>query len=177
MSMSLSRAESRQRPRSGAFLRWGVAVVLCVICASFVSVLFVRSADTDYRNEENQAIRLAMAQGGLTEVDRAALHTWSEPVWVVTGRDQDGQEWMLWERKDGIVKEKTADGFTESRIRERFDSDRPSAVMLRMLPGWFADQPVWEFRYEKAPKSGRQAIDFYSFKDGKLLQTYDLPSY
>jgi uncharacterized protein YpmB len=173
--MNMSRTESRRRLPELSFARWIFLGVLFFVLLAAAAVLYLRSADSGYRGEESLAIKLAKSQGGLTEIDQAVLYTWNEPLWIVLGKDKDQQEWILWERKEGIVKEKLSDGFSESRIRERFASERPSAVPVRVLPGWFANQPVWEIRYRKTPRSNQQSIEFYSFKDGTLIKTYDLP--
>ncbi|MBW5446596.1 hypothetical protein GE107_11045 [Cohnella sp. CFH 77786] len=173
--MSLSRTESHRRLPALSMGRILFAGVSFFVLLAVAAVLHVRSADAGYRADENRAIQAAITEGGLAQVDRAVWHIWDESVWVVMGKDKDGQEWILWERKDGIVKEKLSDGFSESRIREHFASERPSAVPIRVLPGWFANRPVWEIRYRKTPRTAQQGIDFYSFKDGTLIKSYDLP--
>jgi uncharacterized protein YpmB len=173
--MILSRSESRRRLPALSLIRWlFLATLILLMLASFL-VLYIRSVDADYRGGENRALALAKVQGGLTEIGEIVLYTWDEPIWIVRGRDHDNVEWILWERNDGIVKEKVSEGYSEPRIRERFAADRPAADPVRVLPGWFAGQPVWEIRYIRAPLSRQQSIDFYSFKDGTVLKTYVLP--
>jgi uncharacterized protein YpmB len=149
-----------------------------VLFVAVLFVLFVRSVNADYRAEENRAIALAKTQGGLVRVDAAVQYTWEEPVWVVRGRDRNKHTWIVWERRDGLVKEQESLNYPESQMRERFAAERPTAKPLRVVPGWFRSKPVWEIRYEdRASTSGGQAIAFYSFKDGTLLTTYELPGY
>jgi uncharacterized protein YpmB len=173
--MSLSRSESRRRLTTGSLAKWLLMSALLLILAFSLLLYYIRSVDSGYRGEENRAIALAKTEGGLVKIDETVLYTWEEPVWVVRGKDQNGEAWFLWERSDGLVKERLSDGYDESRIRERFAADRPSARVIRVLPGWFKGGPVWEIRYSKAPRSGQQAVDFYSFKDGSLVKTYELP--
>ncbi|WP_276351545.1 DUF5590 domain-containing protein [Cohnella caldifontis] len=173
--MTPSRTESRRRLPGMTLSRWLAAFVTLVVLAVLGVVLYVRSADAGYRGEERNAVRLAESQAGLTEIESAVSYTWNETLWVVLGKDRDGVEWFVWEREGGIEKMKLSDGYSEARIRERFAIDRPSARVIRILPGWAFDQPIWEIRYKKAPRADQQSIDFYSFRDGTLLKTYDLP--
>ena len=173
--MSLSRSENRRRLPALSLGRWIFAGFLLLLALAVSAVLFIRSEDAGYRRDENRAIQLAKNQGGLTEVERAELYTWNETLWIVIGKDANNESWIIWERNDGLVKKKLSEGFSESRIRERFASERPSADPIRVLPGWFSGQPVWEIRYYKTRSTRQQGIDFYSFQDGTLLQTYDLP--
>lgn len=175
--MNLSRSESRRRLQPWSRGRIGFVGALLLVLVVSIFVVYVRSMDAGYREEEGRAIAVAKSEGGLAEIEETVLHTWVEPIWIVRGKDKEGQEWIVWERKDGIVKEKAEDGLDEKRVRARFDSDRPDADVIRVLPGWFMDRPVWEIRYKKIPKSQLQSIDFYSFKEGTLLKTYDLPGY
>ncbi|WP_123040760.1 DUF5590 domain-containing protein [Cohnella candidum] len=173
--MSLSRTESRRRLTSLSMGKWVAAGIVFVALLVLAFVLYVRTADSSYRADERRAVTIAKVQGGLTDIDQAVWYTWDDSLWIVSGQDKDGQSWILWERSDGIVKEKASDGYTESRIRERFAADRPAAVPLRVQPGWFGGMPAWEIRYRKSPASDQQGIDFYSFKEGALLKAYDLP--
>lgn len=173
--MNLSRTESRRRLPVMTPARWAAAAVTILVAAVMSAVLYFRGVDAEYREEEERAIRLAIEQGGLVQADRAVSYTWDETMWIVIGKDQEGQDWIVWERADGLEKRKISDGYSEARIRERFAAERPSARPIRVLPGWFEGRPVWEIRYERTPGSDQQGIDFYSFEDGTLLQTYDLP--
>jgi uncharacterized protein YpmB len=173
--MSLSRSESRRRLPDLTRRRWVAAAVMFVVVVVACLVLYLRAMNAGYRAEETVGVNVAKTQAGLVEIDQSVFYTWQESMWIVRGKDKDGQAWVVWERKDGLVKMKLSEGFPEARMRERFAADRPAARAVRVLPGWFSGSPVWEIRYDKGDKSGQQAIDFYSFKDGSLLKTYELP--
>jgi len=172
--MSLSRLE---RSRSAIPVwRWVWLAVLFAALVFLSFALYVRSAEADYRAGETKAIQLAKQTAGLKKTEDAVKHVWDDTVWVVIGKDADGNEMFVWELPDGsVVKEMAADGLTEAAMAARFREQSGGKRILRMLPGWFQGQPVWEIRYESDPKTDRQAIDFYAFKDGTKLKTYDLP--
>ena len=173
--MSLSRAEERKRPPIMTGRRWTLLILGFLVFVIVIFVIYVQSAGAGYRNEKDDAIRLAKKEAGIAKTTDAVKHVWDESVWVVTGKDADGVKWIVWERQAGIVKEKEDDGLNEAAAKRRFAEEHPGQQIVRVLPGWFENQPAWEIRYVSDPESERQAIDFYAFKDGTKLKTYDLP--
>lgn len=173
--MSLSRAEERKRPSIMTGRRWTMLILGFLVFVCVIFVLYVKSAAADYQNEKDDAIRLAKKEAGIVKQTDAVKHVWDESVWVVTGKDADGVKWFVWERQSGIVKEKADDGLSEAVVKQRFAEEHPGKKIVRVIPGWFENQPAWEIRYVSDPATERQAIDFYSFLDGTLLKTYDLP--
>lgn len=174
--MNLSRSARERRLPSLSLIRWLVVIAgfLVFILVSFV--LYVRSADSGHRHAEKKAYEIAQNQGGLAEVSKASIHTWDETVWVVVGKDTEGETWMLWEREQELVKKKVSENVSEEQMLAKFSTDNPGRKALRILPGWFQGQPVWEIRYRNDSDAGKQSIDFYSFEDGTKLRTYWLAS-
>jgi uncharacterized protein YpmB len=173
--MNLSRSEGQRKLPSLSLIRWLVVVVGFVVFVVVSFVLYVRSADSDYLNAEKHAKQIAIKNGGLTEVTNAGSHTWDETVWVVTGKDSEGQSWMVWERASELVKLKVDENMSEKRMIDRFSQEHAGLKPIRIIAGWFEDQPVWEIRYWNE-KGNYQSIDFYSFQDGTKLRTYVLSS-
>lgn len=173
--MSLSRTESFRRLPRVSRLKWLIvgAGFIAFVIVSFV--LYIRSADSEYRLAERKAINMAIQQGGLVDADNATIHTWDETVWVVEGTDASGEKWMIWVRAEELVKLKVSDNVSESQMLSRFAETHDGKSPVRMLPGWFQDQPAWEVRYWSEIGKRHQAIDFYAFKDGSKLKTYELP--
>lgn len=173
--MSLSRAEERKRASFMTVSRWIWLIVCFLVFVCVFFVVYVKTAVSDYDDERNAAIRQAKKEAGIAQTIDAVKHVWDESVWVVTGKDESGVKWFVWERKDGIVKEKAEDGLSSDDIAGRFKEAHPETDVVRVLPGWFENQPAWEIRYVIDAASERQAIDFYAFRDGTKLKTYDLP--
>lgn len=174
--MNLSRSQSLRRIPSISRTRW--LVLLCgfglFVIVSFV--LFIRSADSNHRDAEIKAMQIAGQYIDFSHIDYAVSHTWDETVWVVKGKDSAGEHWMVFERKDEVVKLKLSENIPEKQIRQKFSDERSGLKPIRVLPGWFQGQPVWEIRYWSQIGSKHQAIDFYSLKDGSRIKTYELPS-
>ncbi|BBI33243.1 cell wall elongation regulator TseB-like domain-containing protein [Cohnella abietis] len=177
--MNLSRSEGKRRLPSLSLRRWLVILAGFVVFVIVTFVLYVRSADTDHRNAENNAIRIAKEQAGLVEVSNAVIHTWDETVWVVNGKDAEEQEWMVWEREAETIKEKVSDNMSEQQMIAKFSQEHNGLMPIRIIPGWFQNGPVWEIRYWNEAEQNNQrhqSIDFYSFKTGSKLKTYVLSS-
>lgn len=173
--MSLSRAEERKRAPVMTARRWTLLILGFLVFVCVVFVLYVKSAGADYQNEKDDAIRLAKKEAGIVKTTDAIKHVWDESVWIVTGKDSDGVKWFVWERQEGIVREKADDGLSEAEVKQKFRQENPGKQIVRVLPGWFENQPAWEIRYVSDPDTERQTIDFYAFKDGTKLKSYDLP--
>ncbi|MCD9021154.1 DUF5590 domain-containing protein [Cohnella silvisoli] len=174
--MNLSRSEGKRKLPSLSLVRWLVVLIGFIVFVIVSFVLYVRSADSDYRNGETKATRIALDSGGLAKVTDAVIHTWDETVWVVTGTDSEGQAWMIWERKTELVKRKVSENMSEKQITAKFALEHGGAAPIRTIPGWFENQPVWEIRYWNEKDHLHQSIDFYSFQDGTKLRTFVLSS-
>ncbi|MFC5467726.1 DUF5590 domain-containing protein [Cohnella suwonensis] len=175
--MNLSRTEGHRKGPSLSLAKWGILVAGFVVFVLVCFYLYVRSSDKDYRSVENRAVRIAKQQAGLKEVTDAASHTWDETVWIVSGKDADGESWVVFEKSDGVVKEKTTDNLTKKQMLAKFESEHEGAsAPIRMIPGWFKGQPAWEIRYWNNDDHLHQSLGFYSFKDGTMLKTYVLSS-
>jgi uncharacterized protein YpmB len=175
--MNLSRSEGQRKLPSLSLLRGLVILAGFVLFIIVILVIYVRSADSDYRNAESNAMQIALKSGSLKEVTGAVSHTWNETVWVITGTDSEGQAWMIWEHGSELVKRKISENMSEKQMITKFTQEHGGSTPIRMIPGWFENQPVWEIRYWNDEKSKQhQLIDFYSFQDGTKLKTFVLSS-
>jgi uncharacterized protein YpmB len=173
--MNLSRSEGQRKTPSLSLGRWIVILTGFILFVIVSLVLFVRSADSEYRAGEKQAIRIAKEQGGLSEISDVVTHTWDETVWVVTGTDSEGETWMIWERQEELVRKKVSENMSEEQMLAKFSQEH-SGSPIRIIPGWFKGQPAWEIRYWSEKEKQHQSLDFYSFEDGRMLKTYVLSS-
>lgn len=174
--MILSRHAKERKLPSLSLIRWLVIIAGFLVFVLVSFVLYIRSADSGHRHAEKKAYQIALNQGGLAEVYQASIHTWDETVWVVRGEDEEGQQWMIWEREQELIKQKVSENISEDQMSGIFARDNPGRKALRILPGWFRGQPVWEIRSRNEPKDGHQLIEFYSFENGEKLRTYWLAS-
>lgn len=173
--MNLSRSEGNRRIPSLSLAKWIIVLAGFILFVTVSFVLYVRSADSEYRNSETTAIRIAKEQGGLTDIDEAVTHTWNETVWVVSGTDADGEKWMIFERMNEVVRKKLSENTSEKQMLAKF-SEEHNGTPIRIIPGWFNGEPVWEIRYWNEKSKEYQSLDFYSFENGSMLKTYVLSS-
>ncbi len=173
--MNLSRSEGQRRMPSLSLVKWLVILTGFVLFVLVSFYVYVRSADSDYRRAENNAIRIAKEQGSLTDISEAISHTWDETVWVVSGKDADGQDWMIFERSNELVRRKVSENMSKKQMLAKFSQEH-GGTPIRIIPGWFENQPVWEIRYWNEKSKENQSIDFYSFYDGTMMKTYVLSS-
>lgn len=174
--MSLSRSETLRRIPRISWVRWMIVIAGFVVFVIVSFVLYIRAADSDYRSAENRAIAYAKQQAGLVGIDAVDLHAWEEKVWIVTGEDADGEQWMVWERQSEYVKLKVSENVSEARMIAMFAEAHGGEKPNRILPAWFQGSPAWEIRYWSETGGRHEAIDFYAFKDGARLKTYELPT-
>jgi uncharacterized protein YpmB len=173
--MNLSRSQNLRRIPSISRTRWLVLLCGFALFVIVCFVLFIRSADSNHRDAEIKAMRIAKQYVDFSHIDYAVTHSWDETVWVVKGKDSQGEQWMVFERKEEVVKLKLSENTSEKQIRQHFSDEHAGLKPIRVLPGWFQGQPVWEIRYWSQNGSKHQAYDFYSLKDGARIKTYDLP--
>lgn len=174
--MNLSRRDLRRKEPVVTWKFWVWLAAVLLLSSLALVVWLVRQAGSDYAMEEREAVRRVMREAGLVSVEWAFLHVWDDRVWVVLGTDGEGVRWMVWETPDGYVREREADLVSEAELRAMIRNDDPERRILRIVPGWFQGEPVWEVRYYRTgPDEDRQAIDFYSARDGTKRKTYDLP--
>ncbi|MFC4598052.1 DUF5590 domain-containing protein [Cohnella hongkongensis] len=173
--MNMSRSEGKRALPSLSPGRWLILIAGFLLFVAVSFVLYVRSADSDYRRGEQQAIRAAKEQGELVRVDEVYRHTWQDTVWIVRGEDAGGEAWTLFLLQEEIVRKKASENMTEQQMRAKF-AEAHSAEPIRMMPAWFNGQAAWEIRYRDAGDEERQSLEFYSFENGSLIRTYVLSS-
>jgi len=171
--MSSRRSEGKRALPSLTIGKWLVIVAGFVVFVIVSFVLYVRSADSGYRTAEKHAIRIAEEQGGLTKVTEAVRHTWQETIWIVTGEDAEGEQWIVFELQDQVMRKKAGEFLTKGQMLEKF-SRTHSGEPIQIMPAWFGGRPAWEIRYWNENDKARQSLDFYSFDDGSLIRTYQL---
>ncbi|WP_334071544.1 MULTISPECIES: DUF5590 domain-containing protein [Paenibacillus] len=134
--------------------------------------LFVQQ---DLRQGEKQAIQRAMRETGLTEADEVWKSVWDQVCWVVQGKDESGREVMVWLPEKGNPEVKPlSEGVSESQIRKIIKDKFPGITPVRLMPGIYNNQYVWQLFYkEKAHHFYR----FFRFSDGEPLEeVFTLPN-
>lgn len=124
---------------------------------------------------EKEAIQRAEQETGLVGAGKVWKSVWDEVVWVVEGKDADGQDVMVWLPVGGQAQSKPlSEGVSESQIRKIIQDDLPGISIVRLVPGIYNHELVWQLFYkEKAHHYYR----FFRFSDGKPLDdVFTLPN-
>lgn len=107
--------------------------------------------------------------------DKVYKSVWDEVTWVVKGEDELGQEMMVWLR-DGVeaYEEPISNGFSESAIRQQIIELYPGIQIVRLVPGVYNNQYVWQLFYKDATHHYYCFFDFYNGEP--LPEVFTLPN-
>jgi uncharacterized protein YpmB len=127
-------------------------------------------------SEESQAVDTAYKKTIMAKATKVETFINAQTYKIVYGEDAIGQKLIVWISDSEIHTEYVSDGLKDKDLRTKFAQKEPTAQLLRILPGKFKDKFVWELYYKKPGVSGRQTYyyDYITFKDGVLLDTYNL---
>lgn len=124
---------------------------------------------------ELQAEKLAQQKAGLKETSSAEKYVWDAPVWVVRGKNAEGQEVIAWlpEKGEPLLLD-MASSRKEGDIRSIFKQRVPDAHIHHVRAGMIGGQPVWEVFYTRKQGQTRYYYDFYQYQSGEYMTTYSL---
>jgi uncharacterized protein YpmB len=153
-----------------------VTVIFCVAVFIFVLYRYYNLVQDEHWAEQNKAKQIAIREAGITEVTRVDPYIWDEAYYVVTGKDVDGHNKIVWISEDGKKVDSllATDGVSKQQVKDIMKQRVPKAQILRILPGKMKDAEVWEVFYTLGE---RHYYDFYQFKDGGYVVTYQLSQY
>jgi uncharacterized protein YpmB len=137
---------------------------------------FFQTIQADAWSEESQAVETAYGKTIMTKATKVETFVNTQTYKIVYGEDAIGQELIVWISDSEIHTEYVSDGLKDKDLRAQFALKEPTAKLLRILPGKFKDMYIWELYYKKPGASGKQTYyyDYINFKDGALLDTYNL---
>lgn len=138
-------------------------------------------------SERDAAIARARQQANLTEVSRTDKWVWGDNsiFWVVQGKTAAGQEEYVWlkyksdgtpvEGQNSVLVLPLAGTVSRDDMIGRFEAELPDAKLIRILPGVYGSQYVWQIYYEQG---GIKYYRFYGLKDGAATgKTMELPDW
>jgi uncharacterized protein YpmB len=154
---------------------WFVVIAVLSLCL-FGLTQFFQSIQTDEWSEETVAVQTAYQKTIMAKATKVDTFVGAQTFKIVYGEDAIGQQLIVWVGEKEIHTEYTADGLQDKDLRIQFAKREPSAKLLRILPGKLNDSYIWELFYQKKADSSNQNYyyDYLSFKDGALIDTYNL---
>ena len=152
---------------------WGCAIGLTVLI--FLLVRFYRSVHEDVWMAEAEAVATVTSSKYVSEVSRVERFVGERLYMIVFGRDKAGNEAIVWVSGDEVHFEYAAEGVSAEEVRQKTLAKDPSNEILRVTPGKFENEYVWEVFYRRDEGDGvRYYYDYYRFRDGAPLDTWRL---
>ncbi len=125
--------------------------------------------------EQNEAMQIALNETEMMKVEKAEPFHFEKSFIIVFGENIDEQEMIAWvdlEKRQVIHFEYTENGYNHNLIKLKIRESNPEVRILRMTPGQYREDWVWEVWYKKGEDEGeRTYYDYYRFSDGELLTT------
>jgi uncharacterized protein YpmB len=169
----------RMRSRHNRFLtprRSITLVVLALILLVVSANLYYTYIQNDRLNEQRKAEIEAQKAVGLTSVKAATKFVWDETYWVVEGTDRDNIPVFVWVNEQGTNVIKVNEAVPRAEIKATFKKAKPDADIVRIRPGKMGGVEVWEIFYSRNEPGKHYYYDFYGFRDGRYIQTFNLPT-
>jgi uncharacterized protein YpmB len=156
---------------------WTLWIVAFVVLLLVLLLAEYRSLQQPVWAAELQAEKLAQQSAGLKETSSAEKYVWDQPVWIVRGKNAEGQDMIAWlpQKGDPLLLEASACR-TAQDIRSIFKQRQPDAVIQHVRAGMLGGQPAWEVFYTRKLGQTRYYYDFYQFQSGAYITTYSLTS-
>ncbi|MCQ6557991.1 cell wall elongation regulator TseB-like domain-containing protein [Paenibacillus mendelii] len=179
------RATRRKRPSSMTPARIAAVVIASLIVLLIGANGYYRYVQAPLWNVQTKVEAQAMKAAALKETSDSYTYVWDETVWIVEGKDEQGDDVYVWLNEEqaeqtDITKQpvirKVKEGFTKDQLKEKLLSSKPDADLEHIKLGWKDGQPVWELFYSR-DQSGTNFYyyDFYRYSDGGYIITYSLP--
>jgi uncharacterized protein YpmB len=137
---------------------------------------FFQTVQAGAWSEERQAAETAYQKTIMVKASKVDTFVGTKEYKIVFGEDAIGQQLIVWLGTNDIHTEYAADGIKEKDLQMLFAKKEPNAKLLRILPGKMNDKYVWELFYKKQDSAGKinYYYDYLTFKEGTLLDTYNL---
>lgn len=156
--------------------RWGWVVGLTLVIAFIIVFFYYTTVQRPMWDMRKQAINTALAQTPMEVADRAELSHNELGHVIVFGKDETGQEMIVWTLDGSEVSWIYAnEGMTQEEIEQIWRDANPQAKLIRIVPSWYDETYAWEIYYKKELVEGtRTFYDYYRFDNGEFIVTYTM---
>jgi uncharacterized protein YpmB len=163
------------RAKKATIRKYVVWLSLTLAAIVLLMFMYFRYVQQDYRSEREAAVSKALEQNELVRVSKAERYVWDQTYWIVYGENESGEPVIVWVGDDEIYSKKAADGIDRAELARTIEN-QPGVNLLRLTPGVFGGQLVWEAYYNKKEEDiNRPYYAFYRFADGALLAVFPQP--
>lgn len=149
-----------------------IIILLIVLIGLYRFYLYIHE---DAWNAERAAVQQAKQETDLVRSDEVWKSVWDKVCYVIQGQDEAGREIMVWLPEGGKPEVRLlSEGKSEDQIRGIIKETLPEIEVVRLLPGIYNDQLVWQLFYKQ---QAHHYYRFFSFSTGEPLQeVFTLPN-
>ncbi|REK77212.1 hypothetical protein [Paenibacillus paeoniae] len=160
--------------------RWLFGIIACIIAFGVWFGFYFREVQTPKWSEEAAMRDAVMATGEIAVLEKLYKHVWEATTWIAQGSTEEESELYVFLNDEGALlhRIKADEVLSEDQFRTKWLNEHSGASMIRVTPGLFREQPVWEVYY-KEPEGNKERYkyQFYSFNlQATLIETYTLPT-
>ncbi|OXM88027.1 DUF5590 domain-containing protein [Paenibacillus rigui] len=157
-------------------IKIAVAAVAAAALLLFFGVRFFNAVHEKEWQIQRNAVQTAYQKTILTKADKVDRFVGDKPFTIIQGENKIGQKMIVWVAEDVIYSQMASDGVNAEQVKAAVLAHQADADIVRMMPGVLNGTLVWEVFYKvKDDAAGeRYYYDYYSFKDGAMLDTYRL---
>jgi len=157
-------------------IKIAVAAVAAAALLLFFGVRFFNAVHEKEWQIQRAAVQTAYQKTILAKADKVGRFVGDKPYTVIQGENKIGQKMIVWVGDNEIYAQMAADGVTADQIKAAVLAHQADAEIVRLLPGVLNGALVWEafYKVESEEDGERYYYDYYSFKDGTMLDTYRL---
>ncbi|MCY9515815.1 cell wall elongation regulator TseB-like domain-containing protein [Paenibacillus apiarius] len=172
----MERSRTRRRSKWKWYIPLAVLILILLIAAVYMYVQYINA---DERVKEADIIRRANESVKLTEISDVEKSVWDDVIYVVEGKDEQGQERLVWVFPNKVVSMYAFEGIKKEAMKAKIKAQYNKVHIVRLLPGFKDGQYIWQAMLERADEQGnnRYYYHFYLFADGSPFgEIYGLPN-
>lgn len=149
--------------------------VFIVATLGVVLSRFYLSVQNEHWDEKRVAVEKAYEGSMMTKASKVDFFYGDEAFQIVYGENKLGQSLIAWVSDKDVHTEMTDEAFTKDQVIEAVSKKAAGSEIERVMPGKLGNDYVWEAFYKTKDDNGiRYFYDYYSFKEGKYMDTYRL---
>lgn len=145
--------------------KWILIAIMAIVLVLFGLYRYYVYVQADTWKEEDAAILRAKQEAGLVKTTGTSKSVWDNVCWVVEGKNANGEDIMVWLEKDKKPHvELMKNGYSKDKMEQTLEQTMPDADIVRLLPGVYEGQYVWQLYYKQ---KDHYYYQFFRFTDGQ----------
>ncbi|MCL6458590.1 MAG: DUF5590 domain-containing protein [Gorillibacterium sp.] len=153
-----------------------LGIVILSAITIFFGIRFYNALQKDLWTEEKEAIQIAKQKTELTTASSVDPFVEENSMMIVHGVNKEGRQMFVWVGQDFVHPEFADAGVDKETIRQKTLKSTPHAQIMRIVPGIYDKQYIWQVFYRVEESVGGDLLyyEFYNFYDGALMDKWKL---